>query len=140
MTTTESLVFEPWHLDAAEFDPFHTEQIDTEFTKQLASNSPAVTLTVDGVIVAFIGYFKISQDMIHVYVLPTIHLPKYRFSVVKRLRTVLKNLSEQYTRVQTISYSDGRDDKWMRVLGFDCECVQFKSGQLEYKVWSQVRT
>lgn len=135
----QTLVFEPMHLLACEFDEFHEANIVMEDVAAMAMNDPAVTMLCNNEIVGIIGYVRITDVDIKVYVIPTIHLPKYRFSVVKRLRHILKTLLERYDRIITISYADGKNDKWMQCLGFSKDGLPFTFGQLEYEVWSQVK-
>lgn len=139
MPDVQQLPFEPWHLDACEFDEFHETHMNKDEVKSVATNSPGFTVMVDGKATAVAGFFEIEDQVINVWVIPTIYFKPFRFSTIKVLKQFLSALVAQgFKRIQTIGYVDEAHPRWMEYIGFRCEGMEFSVGGLTYKMWSVV--
>ena len=103
----------------------------------------ANALVIDGKTVAVIGYFQMWEGVIEIFVLPSIHLRKYRFSILKHLKSEIERLLRELPihRIQTSSWATAETDSWMEYFGFICEGTMFgyTKNKDTYRMWARYK-
>lgn len=82
----------------------------------------ALTLVIDGKVIACFGYFLILPGVVQVWLLPSIYLDQHKLTFVRIVRRYLDQTAEifSWARIQSVTENDAKHRKWMKTLGF-CE-------------------
>lgn len=142
MPNIEKVPFIPEHAFAIELRAHEATYIDRDFLVAIGETGICCTCLIDGAILAIVGFFEKWPGVIQVFVIPSIHVPRAPKSFVKYVKAALDRLATDfnYHRLQTESKADEQTDKWMRVLGFECEGVlkSYSSAKEDYKMWARI--
>lgn len=131
----DRILFHPNHLDLIRLKPeYQNSVLNLESAKIALNNIPggelgdALTLMVDGRIIACFGYFLILPGVVQVWLLPSIYLEQQSMTFVRVVRRYLEQTAEVFNwhRIQTVTKVDDKHRKWMKVLGFEEEGVMKK--------------
>lgn len=137
------VAFEPWHMDHIQMRQHEVTHLDKVTISAVATMSRAVTMFMDELIVTIIGMMEIAPGVAEVFLVPSIYLPKFRFSVLRELKLFLAMVDVEFGlhRIQTCSLANEQTDRWMEYLGFECEGTlrQFTFDKLDYRMWSRLR-
>lgn len=99
-------------------------------------------LSEDKRIVAIVGYIEPMKGVLDVMVIPSIHVPEFALSFIRYVKTALNVIAHMVPahRMQTFSKADPQTDKWMKILGFECEGTmrQFTSDKQDYRIWARL--
>lgn len=146
MMTISVVKFEPEHLVALELREHERNHIDKADMMVYITSMGAQTVTLlddHGVVIGITGYWVVWENVLHVYVLPSIHVPKYPISFVRTIKRWLDMLFKGYRphRMQTWSLDDKQTNKWMEILGFHCEGVlqKFTYDKIDYRMWARIQ-
>lgn len=130
--------FKPDHLDIFDMRSHEAGNMDVAY---LLGVPNAFSLICAGRIVAVIGYYELWKGVLDVFVVPSIHVPQHKKSLVKLVRGALNRLWTDLGlhRIQTSSLADEETDRWMRHLGFHCEgtMVRYTKDGLDYRMWAR---
>lgn len=99
-------------------------------------------LSNEGLIVAVVGYIEPMKGVLDVMVIPSIHVPDFALPFLRYVKTVLNSVAATVPahRMQTFSKADPQTDKWMKILGFECEGTmkQFTTDKQDYRIWARL--
>lgn len=128
--------FEPKPMDKV-------QEIDLESLLDMTREGAAVAdaLLENGKIIAIIGFVFLWAGVANVFVIPSVHIPNAKISFVLHIKSELKRVMKQYgiRRAQTNSISDPAIDRWMTILGFECEGLrkEYSADKRDYKAWAR---
>lgn len=122
--------------------PEERQLMDIGMMEAIIDNSTCHTVFApDGKIIAIMGFHELWAGVIEVFVIPSVHLPKYGKTIVRLAKTHLSNLFKvlDIHRIQSASRATPQIDKWMQVLGFTCEgtMVGYSPGGTDYRMWAR---
>lgn len=140
----EPIPFQLAHLDFLLLREHERELIDNEKFVGMAEVGNCWTVKLDGRMLAVIGFLKIWDGVLEVFVVPGIYIKRYPKTFLKGISEWLESMWEVRTdvhRIETKSLADDRTDKWMRKLGFTCEGthLQYTSKRQDYRTWARIR-
>lgn len=128
----DRVLFHPKHLDLLNIkEEWKKTVLNLDRAKMILGNIPggeagdALTLVIDGRVIACFGYFLVFPGVVEVWLIPSIHIDKYSLTFVRIVRRYLDQTAAlfQWHRIQTVTEMDGRHRKWMKVLGFKEEGI-----------------
>ena len=110
--------------------------------KELAAQEQCASLVAeDGTVVAILGYIKLWQGCLEVFIVPSEHVAKYAKGFVQAVKHHLAEIQERENahRLQTASWAELQTDSWMSHLGFTCEGTlrQYTKNRLDYRMWAK---
>lgn len=124
----ERKLFHVSHLDLIQVKPEYRELLNSDKVKFVLSNIPggeqgdALTVMIDGRVVACFGYFLILPGVVEVWLLPSVYVHDHAIIFVKLVRRYLEQTANVFGwhRIQTVTKATSEHRRWMNVLGF-CE-------------------
>lgn len=128
----ERVTFHPKHLDILQIqDEYRNTVLNLDNAKTLLNNIPggeqgeALTLMIDGRILACCGYFLVLPGVAQVWVLPSIYVHDHSLIFVRVIDRYLKSLFKTFDwhRMQTVTEVNDKHRRWMKVLGFKEEGI-----------------
>lgn len=131
----ERILFHPKHLDLIQIrDEYRQMIFNSENAKYALNNIPggkegdALTLIIDGRIMACFGYFFLWEKTVQGWLLPSIYIQDHPIVFVRIIRRYLDQTAElfQWQRIQTVTEFNEKHRHWMKVLGFVEEGVMKK--------------
>ena len=131
-------------MDIREHELFGILSLDSMVSrlKALQSLGEGGTLIYQGVILGALGFYEMWPGVCEVWVIPSIHIPKYSKIFAKKVKTYLQMLQKvkQFHRIQVIALDNNQHERWLQWLGFESEGVLLKYSMKKqnYKIWSKV--
>lgn len=149
MTQIKITPYEPGDLQAMELREHERVVLNAEKLEALMSQCVAITVwavdeSIDDVMpIAALAYTPVVAGLYDVFLIPTVYLPQFAFSIVRIVRKYLDRLEQdlpEFRRLQTYSLGDNQTDKWMRALGFTQEGIHRKYAPdgSTYHSWARI--
>lgn len=115
--------FRPSDWQEIQLRQWERDNINPDSVLALSSYGQLFTLYLDNDILAIVGFWEKWEGVFEVYVYPSIHTNRFPIFYVKRIRRFLNMIAQSHRmrRQQTISLAEDATDRWMRLLGFECE-------------------
>lgn len=117
--------FKKGHLDFFEPSEQYADlpQIYADFLDTLGPSVQAGSVMKDGKIIYIAGYYEKLPGNFECVVIPSIHLPDYKFAVIRNIRMWLGVIQKKHDarRLQTYGEPTEQSAKWLRLLGFEYE-------------------
>lgn len=137
--------FDPKHLDEIELRE-HEAGLMAVYSKEmylrLAEESICGTMVYDKHILCLGGIYKLNEDDCEVWIIPSVHLPKYGLHVARSTRQMLKQVEgiSSIRRIQTVAIDDQLHARWLTFLGFTDEGPEELELQTDkkYRRWAKV--
>lgn len=107
----------------------------------MADRKCATLVSAEGVVVAALGYLKLWEGCLEVFIVPSVHVEKHAIGFIKAVKHHLADIQERENahRMQSASWADLQTDSWMSHLGFTCEGTlrQYTKNRLDYRMWAK---
>ncbi len=133
--------FKKEHLDS--FEPNHGyeghAEIFASHMNDLGLLAQSGTHYIDGKIIYLSAYWQVVPGNWEVFIIPSIHLPRYIKSVVKDIRLWLRSIQEKHgaRRIQAWGDANSIIDRWLSCLGFACEgTLKYYDSDGDKRIWS----
>lgn len=92
--------------------------------------------------IAIIGFFPMWEGVAEVWAIPSKHVHAYGLRYVRHAKREIDRIIKEngFRRLQTVSRADGATDKWMRILGFECEGLLrgYAANGDDYRMWARL--
>lgn len=136
--------FDAAYLESFEVREHEAALMDHRYLADLGESSQCVFFMLKDLPIAMVGYFWEWPGVIYVFIIPTIHTTKSSLHFVRLVKKYLQWLFDglpSIHRMHTDSLADDDTDRWMRILGFQCEGtrVKYTTDQQDYRMWARVR-
>lgn len=134
--------FHPAHLDVMDVRDYELDLLGRDILAQMADTGQCVTLMIDGVLMAILGYFILRRGVLEVWVIPSKRIKQNAFLYIRFVKRYLeiaaRNLGVH--RIQTASPANAETDRWMRILGFNLEGTlkQYTTDKQDYRMWARI--
>lgn len=138
--------FSPEHIKLMDLQPLEQQELDAskadliDWCLAVYREELAVTLLVDGRILFVMGAAEQLPGNHHIWVIPSVYLPKYSKLAVSRIMIAMKRYAEEMdvTRFQSPVRVDETRERFMMYLGFvkECEMPNY-IGNTTYGLWSK---
>lgn len=138
--TTEPLRME--HVASIELRQHERELTDGLNFGFIIQNASALTLKAGETVIAIIGFYPIWKGVAEVFIVPSIHVCKYKKSFYKIVSQWLKTLFDSdLHRVQATAVRDELSYNFMAKLGFRYEGTMhaYTSNKDDYCMWARVK-
>ena len=121
----EFIPFKKGHLDFFEPSEQYADlpQIYAEFLDRLGVPVQAASHMKDGKILYISGYYEKLPGNFECVIIPSKHLPDYKFAVIRDIRMWLGIIQKKHNprRMQTFGENTKQSKKWLTLLGFEFE-------------------
>jgi len=138
----EGVAFEPQHAYDIELREYENGYINRDWIVNVANQGSVATCFMGDTVILILGYIEEWPGVIRVFVIPSVYVPQFAKSVVRFVKNSLARLASDfgYHRMFTESLANEQTDKWMRVLGFECEGTlkKYSANKEDYKMWARV--
>lgn len=135
--------FVPEHLERFSIREHERELINLDNLLVSAQSGYCWAMVIDGDVMCLLGFTVLWKGVAEVYIVPSTDLPKHPVHVIRALRKYMAIIEEQFMlrRLHTFSKEDDQTDKWMRLLGFQCEgvLVGYTANADNYRIWARIK-
>ena len=141
--------FEPKHIDLIEAREHEATgllafgNVTERLTALAHASKDCGTFIADGKIICCAGYLELRPGVIEVWVIPSVHIPKYILEYLRIFKGYMDHLSNDlnYHRIQTSCLDDKLHHRWMKWLGMESEGVmrQYTAKRENFCMFSRVQ-
>lgn len=135
--------FEFLELREQEQKTFNYDETSLAKIKAMVDCSISGTFIHDGVMLAIMGYYELWPGVVEVWVFPSKHIPKYKFTYLKCVKQYIHSLFDGLPihRMQTSAINDKLHEAWMDFLGFKKEGTmeRYSADKIDYAIWARTK-